>query len=193
MPSWTTKEIIQYARWHSYTPTSLFETIKPKSDADKNVHEMVRTELEREQSQCNVISLNAQVKNWLETFETQTKSTDKLIADNEIINVDEYIDDALDKNHTQQSKRTQLVNGATVYPIPNALSTETMWINDICRRLQINLQPELLVEGELLEGFLAFSSISPIFENFIVFMGIFLFFYRIFEIFFTHFTIFYVV
>lgn len=148
LPSWSTKEIIQYARWHAYTPISLFETIKPKSDADKNVHEMVKSELEREQLQSNVFSFNTQLTNWLDTFETQTKSMEKSIADNEFIDVDDCSDDALNRDHSKQSKFALLSNGAAVYPIPNSLNTETMWINDICRRSQINLQPEPLIEGE---------------------------------------------
>lgn len=115
---------------------------------------MVKTQLEREQLQCNVISLNTQLTNWLDTMEKQTKSIKKSIADEEFIDIDGYSEDELNKNQSKQKKFAQMSNGAVLHPISDALRTETMWINEICRRLQINLQPESLIEGELVQGFL---------------------------------------
>lgn len=139
LPKWSTKEIVQYGRWHAYTPISCFETVKSKPNEDKNVQEIVKSELEREQLHSNIISFNTQLTNWLQTTEIETKPLQKHIFDHELINVDECSND--DDEHSKRS-RIHKMSKSSNHTIPHSLSTELLWVTDICRRSQINLQPE---------------------------------------------------
>lgn len=150
LPKWSTKEIVQYGRWHAYTPISCFETVKSKSNEDKNVQEIVKSELEREQLHTNVISFNTQLTNWLQATESETKPLQRHIMDSELINVDECSND--DEEHSKQSKIHRMPKSSN-QATPLSLNTELLWINDICRRSQINLQPEETNEGKKIHFF----------------------------------------
>lgn len=147
LPKWSTKEIILFGRWHAYTPLTLFKTIKPKSNADKNVHEMVESELLREQLHSNVVSGKTRLVSWLGGIEPQTKGVRSHAADAEVLDVEECKSDALGGGKLARLRTGKVAGGGMVYPIRSSLAPEVMWVNDICRRSQIHLQPEQIVEG----------------------------------------------
>lgn len=113
---------------------------------------MVKSELEREQQDSKVISVNTQLTNWLDGVEKQVKTVRSHVTDTEVIDVEECSGEALGEEKARlQKNKMGTGNCGFVHPIEKSWATEVMWVDDICRRSQINLQPEEIADGKRLD------------------------------------------
>lgn len=142
---WTAKEIILYGRWYGYTPQSVITKPVSDTDAEDNVRDMIKTELLREHLQNDTISFNTRLTHWIDNFEeTRMKGFNKFCS-NEIIVVDDDGEtDLLEKT----SGKTKSDKQVSQLFIGNRFHDESMWTSDICRRLQIHLEPEEICDGK---------------------------------------------
>lgn len=119
-----------------------------KEEKAENVREMVKSELIREHLENDVISFNTKLVKWMENAEENVTKDFKLQFDENIDVVDEDGDGELDKHRISPLKSDK---NCLQMPIESG-HDEVLWINEICRRMQIRFDQEEIVEGKLKEA-----------------------------------------
>lgn len=154
---WTTRNIVLFGRWFGYTPKSVFNTQKScaKTETELNVHEIVKSELMKEHLHNDTISFNAKLTKWLDDVEENvSKGIIKAINDERIIVVDD------DEDELNQSKRkaSPLKPSKSHVQLPIQRPDEIMWINEICRKMQIRFEQEEIADGKA--SFVRFNQVK---------------------------------
>lgn len=175
---WTTKQLIIFGRKFGYTPAHVPTTGDQSSKSTKSatsskstdLKQMIQTEINREHLMNDTISFNHSVNVWLAKAADSLKTDDTKhkfrlsIDDDEGIVVDDDDNASAEKQKLADIKATEKKPVAELL-VPDNLRTECSWIVDICRSVQLKLQPEEIVNGKQrnaasgLETFLAISRI----------------------------------
>lgn len=143
---WTAKEVVLYGRWFGYTPQSVFKSKTPSitTENPENVRDIVKSELMREHLQNDIISFNARLRRWIAQVETnEIKCLNQKLGD-QIIDIDIENDDGPDPKEISPKKAN---DQCMQLPIAKG-SDELPWINEICRKMQIQFGQEEIVEGK---------------------------------------------
>lgn len=146
LPKWSTKEIILFGRWFGYIPQSVFNINKSKNMATTQnaQNNEVKSEMPLEHSHTDVISFNTKLLKWIEGVEDAAMKCMIQSIDEQILVVDENEDD---DTHNKSTSPMKTNNNCMQLPIENGLS-EIMWINEVCRKMQIRFEPEEIIEGK---------------------------------------------
>lgn len=142
-----------YGRWFGYTPQSVFKVKTPSSttESSENVRDIVKSEIMREHLQNDIISFNTRLRNWITETETiEMKHLNRKIGD-QIIEID--IDIENDEGSEQKEPSPKKVNNNCIQlPIVKG-SNEVMWINEVCRKMQIRFGQEEIVDGKFCQTY----------------------------------------
>lgn len=144
---WTTKEVVLYGRWFGYTPQSVFKLKTPSitTDNPENVRDIVKSELMREHLQNDIISFNARLRRWMSQVETnEMKCLNQKLGD-QIVDIDIENDDGADPKEISPKKAN---DHCMQLPIVKG-ADELLWINEVCRKMEIRFGQEEIVDGEL--------------------------------------------
>lgn len=156
--AWTTKQIILFARTYGYSPMPSVDAT-PSDNKDKSeLKSIIKSELMREHLQNDSISFNRPIIDWLDKAEQnlETRKHDGKVGDVEDTIEEMIIVDDIGSGEPNEGKQlsSRLNAGSTVdagklhLPIDARFQEESSWITDICRDVQIRLQPEEIVEGK---------------------------------------------
>lgn len=136
-----------YGRWFGYTPQSVFnlKLASAKAENAENVRDIVKSEIMREHLQNDIISFNSNLKNWMMQVESnEMKCLNQKLDDTVKIDI-EHADDESNQNNISPKKAN---NHWMELPIAKR-SNEVMWINEVCRKMQIRFGQEEIVDGKL--------------------------------------------
>lgn len=158
--TWTTKQIILFARTYGYSPTPTVDAITSDNKADIELKNIIKSELLREHLQNDSISFNRPIIDWLAEAERklEMKQYDGNECASENANATEEIvivDDIESVENKDEHRVVRPLNDSFVtdagklhLPIEARFQTESSWITDVCRDVQIRLQSEEMVEGK---------------------------------------------
>lgn len=136
----------------------IVEACPGANKGDMELKNIIKSELMREHLQNDSISFNRPINDWLAEAEQNLdskKPTGHIGASHnageEIINVD-YIESVANKEERggrPVCDSSVLPGVGKLYlPIETRLQDEASWVADVCRDVQIRLQPEEIVEGK---------------------------------------------
>lgn len=155
--AWTTKQIILFARTYGYSPMPIAEAIPSANKDDIELKNIIKSELMREHLQNDSISFNRPIIDWLTESEEKLekkKPTGHLGTSHseaeEIIVVDdiESVPNKGERGGRPLDDSSALPEVGKLYlPIETRFQDEASWVADVCRDVQIRLQPEEIVEG----------------------------------------------
>lgn len=156
-PEWTTRQIIVFARKFGFTPALHPNPSTEETKSNPSTYkDVIKNELIKEHLQNDTISFNHRIKEWLDVAEAKLLKIRKEnvsvaddILDTEIIDVDDLSDTTSSSTKMKYLDCKEEYSNKLVLPVENNLQNEFSWIRDLCRGLQIKIQPEELVEGRL--------------------------------------------
>lgn len=143
---WSTKEIILYGRWFGYTPQSVLnvKTASIKTENSENVRDIVKSAIMREHLQNDIISFNTNLQKWMAQVDANERKYLHPEIDEQIINIDIENDEDAEQMNVSPKKANHL---GGYLPIGRE-SDEIMWINEVCRKMQIRFDQEEIVDGK---------------------------------------------
>lgn len=154
--AWTTKQIIVFARTYGYSPMPISDVIQSANKDGSELKEIVKSELLREHLQNDSISFNRPIVGWLTEAERNLESRKRESNDgdhehtmDEIVIIDD-VESVANKQENQLNDAHAIEAGKLYLPIETRFQDECSWITDMCRDVQTRLQPEEIVEGNLL-------------------------------------------
>lgn len=131
----------------------------PSDNKDESeLRSIIKSELLREHLQNDSISFNRPIIDWLEKAE---QNLEMMKHDGKVGDMDDtveemiIVDDIESEGSNEGKLRSSRLNaGSTIeagklhLPIDPRFQEESSWITDICRDVQIRLQPEEILEGK---------------------------------------------
>ncbi|XP_016967603.3 YEATS domain-containing protein 2 [Drosophila biarmipes] len=153
---WSLREIVAFARMHGYTPplkvvlTSVDKRRKPKLVAEEQLAQRVQAQLKGEPqpqlSAYSSLSPGNRLSAWI------AKQTERLLGHDQRMRDKEFIDVlGVDKPHLQASRGNRLTrrsltvvsNRPLLYlPPPKQLDTALQLVQEMCKDINITLEPE---------------------------------------------------
>lgn len=157
--------MVQFARKFGYTPLDTIATKNKKSPAELNpsplpvskptdLKQIIKTEINREHLQNDTISFNHAVNVWIAKAEDRLQTGDikkrPLFIEDDVIIVDD-IDTKFDQRKCSSSVKCNKLEGESnaLLPIPDHLQNEFSYVTDVCRDVQVKLEPVEIVEGRV--------------------------------------------
>lgn len=155
-PEWTIRQIILFGRKFGFTPALRPNLSMVESKLNTaSYKDMIKNELIKEHLQNDTISFNHRTKEWLDEADAKLYKIKKEnvqnardVFDSEIIDVDQIANASSSKVKRGFLEYEKEYCNKLTLPVENDMRNEFSWIRDMCRSIQIKIQPEELVEGK---------------------------------------------